>query len=349
MVDRVLLLVNTASGTGHPPSLVGRLRRVLEGSVGAARSEVVCVTDHPATARLAHDFVRRTAGPCALVVGGGNGTLRAAVEGIASALPERPGAARAVLAALRLGSGNLFARQFGVPADPEPALRGILENLRAGRLARCELVRCDVEDADGGRRTLHATSMVGFGSFGRVPGDIERWRRGHPRLRRVLARLLGLERLNGVEYAAAFALRALRDGRAGTAQRACRLVARGRAREADLVAGAVIKFGFEGLPLSLGLRAEQPAMALALLERPPLGALLRGLVSPARLARRVQLAFLSRGEPVRLERTGGAATEFFVDEDPAWFGRAVTLRLALSLPVAPGPDYRWSAAQEVVP
>ena len=76
----------------------------------------------------------------------------------------------------------------------EGHLRGVLANLRARRLTRCALVRCDVEDA-GGARTLHATSLVGLGALGRVPADLARWHRALPRLHRLLARALGIERL----------------------------------------------------------------------------------------------------------------------------------------------------------
>lgn len=350
MTGRLLLLVNTAAGTGHGPGLVERLRLVLEGSLGRGRFDLACVADHPEAKRVARAFVLRTPGRCAVVAGGGNGTVRAAVEGIAAALEEAGPGDRVVLGALRLGSGNVFARHFGVPADPEAALEGVVQNLRAGRLARCELVRCDVEDAGGARRTLYATSLVGFGALGRVPGDLARFHRAHPALRRLLARLLGIERLNAVEYPLAFALRALRDA-LRPADPPLRLRTGGRDVTARLVAGAAVKFDLDALPVRSGLRADEPALALALLDRMPLGALLRALALPRRLARRARLSTLGRDEPLRLEGTGGARTEFFLDEDPESFGRALTLSLSLALPVAPGPGYRWPAVspQEVAP
>lgn len=348
MVERALLLVNVASGTGHPPALAARLLAVLDGALGAGRSEVARVSDHAEARRVARRFVEAAPGRCAVVVGGGNGTLRAAVEGIAEALERAGPEDRAVLAALRLGSGNLFARHFGVPADPEAALAGIAAHLRSGRLARCALVRCDVEEADGSRRTLHATSLVGFGAFGAVPADIARWRGALPRLRRLLARLLGLERLNALEYRLAFALRALRDA-LRPAGPALRISAGGRAAEARLAAGALVKFDLDALPVRTGLAAGEPAMALALLDRMPLGALLLALLRPRRLADRVRLAVLARGEPVRLERTGPGPAALFLDEDPEPFGSALTLRVAGALPVAPGPGYRWPALPEATP
>ncbi|HET8540578.1 MAG TPA: diacylglycerol kinase family protein [Anaeromyxobacter sp.] len=349
MVGRVLLLLNTASGTGHPPGLVERLRAVLDGALGPARAEIASVSDHAAAKRRAHDFVAGTPGRCAVVVGGGNGTVRAAVEGIAGALGAAGGDGRVVLAALRLGSGNVFARHFGVPADPEAALRGIVENLAAARLARCELVRCDVEDGDGTRRTLHATSLVAFGALGRVPGDLARFHRALPSLRRLLARLLGIERLTRLEYVVAFALRALRAAVLGGVDDRLRLVARGRATEAGLFAGALVKYDLDALPVRTRLRAGDPAVALAVVERMPLPAVLAGLFRPRRLARRATVSTLGRGEELRVERTDGARTEFFLDEDPESFDRALTLRLSGALPVAPGPDYRWpeAAPQEV--
>jgi hypothetical protein len=302
--------------------------------------------------RWSRDFVARTTGTCALVVGGGNGTLRAAIEGIADAGGDGSGhgaaelPARVVVGALRLGSGNLFAREFGVPSDPEAALRGIVANLVAGRLTRCELMRCDVEEG-AGRRSLYATSMIGLGSLGRVPSDLERWRLGYPRLRRLLARLVGLERLNGLEYAGGFALRALRDVVTGRADRPCRLLVEGRECEVRLLAGALVKFDFAGFPITAHLRSEEPAASFALVERLPLGALLLALARPGRLARRARRWTLSRGESLRFEVPDGQASVFFLDEDSARFTRAMTLRLSGTLRIAPGPGYRWPVLPEV--
>lgn len=350
MAARLLLLVNTTSGTGQATALVERLRAILDAALGRERFEVACVADHAAASRAAEEFVARTPGRCAVVAGGGNGTVRAAVEGISAALGPA-GGERVALAALRLGSGNVFARHFGAPADPEAALRGILEHLRAERLARCVLLRCDVEHADGRRRTLLATSLVGFGAFGEVPADLARWHGAHPSLHRLAARLLGLERLTRLEYGVAFALRVLRDAVSPGGGHALRVRLADGDPGATLSAGAVAKYDFDALPLRSGLRAVEPAMALALLDRLPLAALLRGLLRPRRLARGARLSVLARGETVRLEARDGEPAPFFVDEDPDTFDRALTVRLSHALPVVPGPDYRWPAAvpQEVAP
>jgi diacylglycerol kinase family enzyme len=347
VVDRVLLIVNTTSGTGRGARVVAGLRAVLDAEVEAGAAEVVAVADHADARRRAHAFAARTPGRCAVVVAGGNGTVRAAVEGIAAALGPT-GGERVVLAALRLGSGNLFARHFGAPADPEAALRGILANLRDGRLTRCGLVRCDVEDADGGRRTLHATSLVAFGALGRVPSDLARWHGALPRVHRALARALGIERLTRLEYALAFALRAARAALSRGRGERLRVVVGGRARRACLLAGAIAKLDVPALPLRPRPRPEEPALSLALLDRLPLASLVAGLLRPRRLARRARVATLGPGEPLRLETAGGAPARFFLDEDPESFGRALTVQLAGPIPVAPGPDYRWPVPPQEV-
>src|SRR5829696_3343203 len=113
----------------------------LLGEQGTLQVEVVA--DHPAARARANEFLKASDAPAAVIVGGGSGTLRAVIEGLCEGrvAGELPGRERVRVGALRMGSGNPLARQFGIPQDPEAGLRGVIENLRAGRTAGCCAVR----------------------------------------------------------------------------------------------------------------------------------------------------------------------------------------------------------------
>src|SRR5438270_14012995 len=107
MIERALLIVNSASGTGCAPSLPGELMRGLGDSAGQLRElEVALVRDHPAARLAAASFLEASGRSATVIVAGGGGTLRAAVEGVFDAGAE----GRALIGALRMGSGNVVAR-----------------------------------------------------------------------------------------------------------------------------------------------------------------------------------------------------------------------------------------------
>src|SRR5262245_18321989 len=234
-----LLLLNRAAGTGND-ALAAGLAAVLERRLPAT---VAPVAGHPAAAAATERFVRRQ--PRALVVvAGGGGTLRAAVEGAWRALAGRPAPPqRLTFAALRLGSGNLVARALGAGPDPVESLERLLAARAAGATVPVPLIRC----RDGGRELLRL-GMAGFGQWGRVPGDLDRWRRLAGPARRRLGRLAGIERLNGLEYRVCLACRlaqaAIRPGRLDAVE----LLAGGRALRVRLLAGAVLNLPLPGLP-----------------------------------------------------------------------------------------------------
>lgn len=93
-----------------------------------------------------------------VISAGGDGTLHAVVNGL-HALDDPP-----LLGVLPLGTGNDFARSIGMPTD----LAAALEVLGAGRQARVDLVRMEMEGE--GARVLINASAGGFS--GRVDEEV---------------------------------------------------------------------------------------------------------------------------------------------------------------------------------
>src|SRR3712207_2115232 len=212
MVERSLLIVNRSAGIGHGYALVDRLRTMLAKPFGErATLRVEVVRDHPAARARASEFLKASKASALILVGGGGGTLRAVIEGLCEGSEEGrlPGRERVLIGALRMGSGNVVARQFGIPRDTEAGLRGIMENLRAGRSVPCCVMRCET-GTRGGRTEVHyGATLGGFGQFGRVPGDLVRWERRLPAAHKVAATFFGIERLTNVEYALALLVRSV--------------------------------------------------------------------------------------------------------------------------------------------
>jgi diacylglycerol kinase (ATP) len=120
MPSRALMLVNTHSRSGCQ-----NLAPVFE-LLAAAGMEVEAL-DCPPAGQLSSLIELRAPGHDLVIVGGGDGTLNAALEGlVACGLP---------LGLLPLGTANDLARTLGIPADPVEAARAIT----TGRIRRVDL------------------------------------------------------------------------------------------------------------------------------------------------------------------------------------------------------------------
>jgi len=265
--------------------------------------------------------------PAALIVAGGGGTLRAVVEGVCDdAGRVLPDASRIRLAALRMGSGNVVARRLGVALDALEGIHGIAASLRSGRTTACSVIRCRFGTATGAEQVRYAVTMCGVGQFGRTPGDLARWHRRFEEARRALAPLLGIEKLNNVEYMLSAGGRMLAATLHPPLCERVEVTIRGHTERFRLLAGAVMNLPVNGMPFGAGVRMEEAAVGVRLL---PWGGRLRAW--RLGLGERLDLTLLDR-----------ESVEFFLDEDPELaFGR-------LSLEVAGTLAFVRGSVEEVI-
>jgi hypothetical protein len=347
VAERVLLIVNRTAGTGHDHATVDRLRAMLVKFSGEqATLQVEVVGDHSAARTRAKEFMAASDPPALILAGGGGGTLRAVIEGICqgSEAGRLPGRERILIGALRMGSGNVVARQFGVPRDPEAGLRGIIENLRAGRTVPCCVMRCETNASDGRTEVRYAATLGGFGQLGRVPGDLARWERRLQGAHKVAATFFGIERLTNVEYALALLIRSASTALLGgsTAEKV-EVLTHDRREVMRLFAGVAMNFPVKMLPIDPGVRAEDEALSLHLI--PYTGRLpaLLLVLAPRRLLRGARRIRIEGPERVEIRLVDRDAAEFFLDEDPMTFHGRLTLEVAGSLAFVPGPEYRFGS------
>jgi hypothetical protein len=234
-----------------------------------------------------------------------------------------------------MGSGNLLAKQLAIPADPEVALAGLADNLLAGRTVPGCVVACR---ADG--RRLFAIGLGGFGWFGRVAGDVGRFRQRWPRLRRLAAALLGLERCNHAEYCLAVLGRAWSCFLAPAQLDEVEVLGPCPRQTLRLLAGVLTNFPVPALPFEAGVRLEEAAFTCHLV--PFLGRwqALRAALSHRHAARHAVRVRLDGRTALKLRLTGGNGSEFFLDEDPEVFRDELILTVAGVLDFIPGPDFR---------
>jgi diacylglycerol kinase family enzyme len=310
-VDRALLIINRAAGTGQAETTVERLSSLFKESLAElSEVRVELVIDHAAAHACAAQFISSSQAPALVVAGGGGGTLRAVIEGIWGSSTVRVGA-------LRMGSGNVLARQFGVPRDPIVGLQGLLRNLQTGSTASCCVMQCETWTTAGQSEVHHAVTMGGLGQFGRIPSDLSRYHRRFPVVQNLAAHSIGVERLTNVEYAVAFLLRTLTH-RPETVE----IRLQNQQERFRLLSGVVMNFPIAALPFTPSVTVQDEALEVRLLS--PRGSRCFRIEKDQRL----ELRFVDR-----------ESVEFFLDEDPVTTCGRLSIGVAGSIPFVPGPNY----------
>jgi diacylglycerol kinase (ATP) len=115
------LIVNPRSGTDSAPDALEKINRLLRARAGMMEIVMTVGEDDArvAAARAVEDGVDH------LFVGGGDGTLNEALNGVAS-LPGGLGAVR--FGVIPLGTGNDFATALGIPEDIDQAIAQLFDS-----------------------------------------------------------------------------------------------------------------------------------------------------------------------------------------------------------------------------
>jgi diacylglycerol kinase (ATP) len=163
----VAVLVNPTAGRGRHRELVQAVLSALHTSgrdVRALRAHTVAEA-----AAACHSAVADGAG--ALVAVGGDGTVHVAVQAVAgTAVP---------FGVVPAGTGNDFAAEVGVPAQPLAAARAVAEALRTGRTRSVDLAR--MSGPGGYQRWFAAVLGAGFDAIVNERANAMRWPKGRRR------------------------------------------------------------------------------------------------------------------------------------------------------------------------
>jgi len=341
-VERALLIINRTAGTGQDESVADNLANLFEQALQElSHVHVEVVSNHADARSRAAAFVSKSDSPALVVAGGGGGTLRAVIEGICDSRTSEdlPGPQRVRVGALRMGSGNLLAKQFGVPRDPILAMQGLLTNLKAGRTAPCCVMECETWSSSGESEVHYAVSMGGLGDLGHVPADLERWHARLPFVRRSAARLVGIEQVTNLEYALALFSRSLRGMLSFNHNKTIEIHFQDQTERLPLLSGVVMNFPIPQLPFNGNVSVEDEALSVYLIPRRGRTSPLLQLVAPQRLIRHARHIQIKNKQQLEIRFVDRDRVDFFLDEDPLTTHQRLTLGVAGSIAFVPGPNY----------
>ena len=332
----ILLAINAAAGTGNTPKLGRNIAEILRKRLGHEHHvKLHCAEGHEAIRNSARAFARRHPEDAVIIAGGGGGTLRAVIEGVGIEKPNQ----NLRLGALRMGSGNVIARQLGMAKDPVEGVEELAAQLLRKAVTECCVIGCDLFNDNKPTSTVYGATLGGFGLFGRVPQALEKYHADHPKLHRFTAKSVGIERLTNLEYG--LCLAGLCSRAAWNPQTLPEIeVKQGDHTESfRVLAGALMNFPLGALPFQPGLKVEDLALSLHLI---PYHSRLQALSLVPRakaLAKEARIFRITDDTPVTLRVVNGERMPFFIDEDPLEAAQ-LTLRIAGSLPFIPGKNYQ---------
>jgi diacylglycerol kinase family enzyme len=342
-VERALLVINLTAGTGQGESIADKLTLLFrQGLDELSQVQVELVSSHTAARACAARFISESEAPALVVAGGGGGTLRAVIEGICDShvSAELPGPQRVRVGALRMGSGNVLAKQFGVPPDPVAGLQGLLMNLKAGRTMPCCVMRCETWTSSGNSEVHHAVTLGGLGQFGRIPSDLARWHSRFPIVHKNAARALGIEKLTNVEYALTLFIRSISSMLFSDCAETVEIQFQAQKDRFRLLSGLVMNFPITALPFKPGVAVEDEALLVYLIPFRGRCSPLQQIMAPQRLIPHTRRIRIEKNQRFEIRFIDQDCVEFFLDEDPVTTYRHLSLGVAGSIAFVPGPNYQ---------
>ena len=329
--SRALMILNREAAAGRSDAEVAEVVASFERHFSFVDRKVAVVETHAEATVAARSFRSSCEGFGAIVAGGGAGTLRAVAEGLCADTGRPPDPDRLCVAPLRLGSGNVLAKTFGVSEDFEQAIAAAAINVRRSAIDECAVIRCAV---DG--QVRYAMTLVGLGQFGRIPGDLAVLHQAYPRAREGLVDALGVERLTNLEYKAGMLIRGARCWVRPSRMEEVEIQTHRGTTDIRLLAGAVANFPIKGLPFRPTHGPGAPVLS---------GYLLRGESASPLKALRQASAYrfkVSENEPIVIRLKSPEPVEFFLDEDSLTFQNELQIGVSGTLGIVPGNEERPS-------
>lgn len=316
-IESALFIVNRPSGNGRTTEDLERLQSAFHDCFVPIANRVFEVTEgHDEVLNLTQAFLASFQGPCFLLSGGGGGTNRALVQGLLEKVEKGAVCLDNVkISSLRLGSGNLIPKYFGLPQEPLEGMRRIADDLFAGQTHPCCVYRCTFYYPNGEAKPEYGLTMGGLGQFARVPDDIKRWKDKHPRLMQWASRLVPLETINTWQYVAFSMIRATRCIVQPRQAELVEVRHAGRSERFRLLAGMLLNFDFPQLPIQGGCDIGEPRLMLCLIPHEGRGHTIWALLNWRNLNHRVRKYEVTLERPIEILFSENNSTILALDED----------------------------------
>lgn len=321
-LERVFVLGHGNAGLGRGEKLLPQLmQRLREDLPLGVHVDGVFLNNHAEVRAAAEAFCALPGHGC-IVVAGGGGTFRAALEGFFAAGADAH--SRIQLATLRMGSGNLLGKNLGIARNPLLGIQQIATALRSGQPVQGYAIRAWAGQADGSTRIHYAAALAGLGEIAALPLEVDRCR--HTWLHRALCDVFPLERINDVEYAFSMVKRATL---AAISPHRCAQVElfhpAGHRSRFRLLGGVCMALPVKNVPLKGMPELHEARVGLHLIPQQNALRSLQLAAAPKRAATRAVRVDLNQEERVTFRLRDREQGLFFLDEDVLSFHHELSL------------------------
>ena len=321
-LERVLILGHSNAGLGRGAGLLPRLMDHLRDNVAPGVKTHGIFLDSHAEVRAASEAFCVSPGAGCIIVAGGGGTFRAALEGYFAAGPKAQHQIQ--LATLRMGSGNLLGKNLGISRNPMQGIQQITTSLRQNQSLQGYAIRAVAGQADGTTKTHYAAALAGLGEIAALPLEVDRCR--DTAMHRACCDVFPLERVNDVEYAYSMVKRATM---AAISPRRCPQIEvehpGGHRSEFRLLGGVCMSLPVKNLPLQGMPELQEARVGLHLIPQRNAFRSLQLAADPARAAQRAFRCELNEGQMATFRLRDREEGIFFLDEDVLPFHRELSL------------------------
>ena len=327
----LLFIINAKAGSGYQKEYIDELITLAKQRFHDEFTFNKAIAgDHPAIIRLTKAFIRKNNRDKIIIAGGGGGTISAVITAVcelkASIISSLP---CIQIGALRMGSGNVIAKKLGIPKDPKKGLESIADGIIQKNVTPICIGRFKFINDKGTLKNVYGATLMGFGEFGYVPGDVTRFRKRHPVMHILLVKFFGMEVANSIEYIGLNLWRSFYRVIFPHSIKRMKISTKRMSYSEKIISGVVMNFPIKQLPIHSEIGMSDECLYLhAIRYKHRLDAIFSDF-QPHKLK---SVRFnITQGKSAEIVFPGYEITEFFIDEDPYFVKDTISITIAGTL------------------
>ncbi|MBN2441061.1 MAG: hypothetical protein JXJ04_06935 [Spirochaetales bacterium] len=327
----LLFIINAKAGSGYGKDYIDELIGMAEDlfHLHCTFSKAIAA-DHPGITGITKAFLEKNSNEKIIIAGGGGGTLSAVITAVCALKDTASTPLPHVrIGALRMGSGNVIAKKMGIPKDPKRGLKIIAEGIMQKKMSPVCIGRFNFVSHTGNPTIVYGATLMGFGDFGHIPGDVARFQKRHSVIHKVLVKVFGIEKTNTIEYLGLLFKRSLYRFVNPETIKEITVAQKGLFYTEKIISGVIMNFPIKQLPLGPAITMSDEQLYLHSIQ---CDRRIDSIVSVFQPRKLKSVSFhITPGESAEIRFPDSGGEELFIDEDPYLIKDTISISIAGTL------------------